>query len=140
MNPANVLSSGSLVQANSREGFTIATGAHLRPGQGQGAEVTIVNLGSLPARFVLSEHAACNGFAAGRLGLAIHELRGDGSRRVYLGEVGAVPAEGIDLGPFEAGESRTYRFTVLLSKETPEAESRHSAGAAYAWRAVLGGT
>jgi len=139
MNPTNVLSSGAMVQANSREGFAIFTGTHLRPGQGQRAEVTIVNLGALPARFMLSEHAASNDFAAGRLGLAIHEQRGDGSRRIYLGEVGTVPAEGIDLGSFEAGESRTYRFTVLLDRETPEAELGRSAGAAYEWRAVLGG-
>ncbi len=139
MKAANVLSTGSMVQANSREGFAICAGAHLRPGQGQRAEVTIVNLGTIPARFVLSEHAPSNDFAAGRLGLAIHELREDGGERVFLGEIGAVPAEGIDLGMFEAGESRTYRFTVLLDRETPEGELGRSAGAAYEWRAVLGG-
>lgn len=139
MKAANVLSTGSMVRANSREGFAICAGTHLRPGQGQRAEVTIVNLGTLPARFLLSEHAASNEFVAGRLGLAIRELRGDGSELVYMGEIGAVPAAGIDLGMFEAGESRTYRFTVLLDRETPEAELGRSASAAYAWRAVLGG-
>lgn len=139
MNPANVLSAGSMVQANSREGFALCTGTDLLPGRGQRAEVTIVNLGTLSARFVLSEHAASNGFSAGLLGFAIHELREHGKRRVYLGEIGKLPAEGIDLGQFEAGESRTYLFTVLLAKKAPETELGRSAGATYEWRAVLGG-
>jgi hypothetical protein len=74
------------------------------------------------------------------LGLAIHELRYDANRRrIYLGEIGGVPTAGIELGRFEPGESRTYRFAVLLSAETPESEWARSAGAAYEWRAVPDG-
>jgi spore coat-associated protein N len=136
MIPANVSSSGEMVRASSRNGFELFTGFSLEPGQGRRSEITIVNLGALPAAFRLQESAASNGFTAGHLALAIDELHGSASRRVYLGEIGAVPAAGIDLGRFEAGESRTYRFTVLLAKDAPADERNRSAGAAYEWRAA----
>jgi hypothetical protein len=133
MNPTNICSSGSIVQANSRNGFAILTGTELEPGSGQRAEVTIVNLGALPAPFRLSEVNASNEFAAGRIALAINEFHDDMGRRIFLGEIGTVPADGIDLGRFEAGELRTYRFTVLLVKGTPKDELERSAGAIYEW-------
>lgn len=137
MIPANVSSSGSLMRGASRHGIAIFTGGELRAGTSLRGEVTIVNLGALPARFRLREVGASNGFSPGWLGLAIHEYRYDtGLHRIYLGEIGGVPAEGVDLGRFEPGESRAYRFTVLLSAETPERERSRSAGAAYEWDAV----
>lgn len=139
MNPANVTSSGSLVRASSRNGVAIHAGPGLKPGQGQRAEVTIVNLGALPAAFRMRETSPSNGFAPGRLGLAIHELDGQARRRLFLGEIGAVPADGIDLGRFEAGESRTYRFTVMLAKDAPVEELDRAAGAAYEWLAAAAG-
>src|SRR5689334_353284 len=114
----------------------IAAGPGLKPGQGQRGEVTIVNLGALPAAFWLRERSASNDFAAGCLGFAILELSENARRRVFLGEIGAVPTEGIDLGRFEAGESRTYRFTVMLAKDTFTEELDRSAGAVYEWLAV----
>ena len=139
MHPTNVFSSGSIVRGNSRNGLAIRTGGELNPGTGQRAKVTIANLGALPATLRLFEVAASNGFAAGRLGLAIREEGGGAERRVFIGEIGGVPPDGIELGSFGAGESRTYRFTVLLAKDTPEEEWGRSAGAAYEWEAVFGG-
>jgi hypothetical protein len=140
VNPNNVISSGSLVRASTRNGVAIHAGPGMKPGQGQRAEVTIVNLGALPAAFRLRENNASNGFAPGRLGLAIHELDGQARRRLFLGEIGSVPPEGIDLGRFEAGESRSYRFIAMLSKDTPAEELDRAAGAAYEWlAAVVGG-
>jgi spore coat-associated protein N len=133
MNPTNICSSGSVVQANSRNGFAILTGADLEPGNGRRAEVTIANLGTLPAAVRLFEASASNEFAAGRLTLAIKELLDDAGRRIFLGEIGTVPPGGISLGRFEAGESRIYRFTVLLAEGTPEGELERSAGAVYEW-------
>lgn len=138
MNPTNICSSGSIVQANLRNGFAIFTGTDLEPGSGQRAEVTIVNLGTLPAAFRLSEVDASNEFAAGRIALAINEFHDNMSRRIFLGEIGTVPAGGIDLGRFDAGESRTYRFTVLLAKGTPKDELERSAGAIYEWNVAPG--
>jgi hypothetical protein len=138
MNPANVSGSGRLLQECSRDGIVIATGSGLQPGGGLRSEVTIVNLGVLPAAFRLSEIDASNGFASGMLGLVIDEFRVDGGGRIYLGEIGKVPSDGIDLGHFEGGESRTYRFTVLLAKDTPESEWSRSAGAVYRWTATPG--
>lgn len=139
MNPANVTSSGSLVRASSRAGASIVAGPSLKPGQGQRGEVTIVNLGSLPALFRLLERSASSEFAPGQLHLAIHEIGAGASRRIYLGEIGDVPAAGIDLGRFEAGESRTYRFTVMLAKGDPVEEPGSVAGATYEWLAAAVG-
>jgi hypothetical protein len=133
MNAANVCSSGCLVQTNSRNGFSILAGPDLEPGDGRRAEVTIVNLGSIPTAFRLSETRASNEFGTGHLALEIKELRCDAEKRIFLGEIGAVPAEGIALDQFEAGESRTYRFTLLLRKGAPDDERERSASAAYKW-------
>lgn len=133
MNAANVCSSGSLVRANSRNGFEISAGPGLKPGDGRRGEVTIVNLGTLATAFRLSETCAASDSAAGRLALEIKELRYDGERRIFLGEIGSVPAEGIGLGRFEPGESRTYRFILLLARDAPAAERERSASAVYRW-------
>ncbi len=133
MNAANVCSSGSLVEASSYNGFAIVTGPGLKPGEGRRGEVTIVNLGPLPTIFRLSEAYTSSDFAAGHLALEIREFRRDRGRRIFLGEIGAVPAAGIDLDRFEGGESRTYRFTLLLKKDAPDDERRRSARAAYKW-------
>lgn len=138
MHPANVCSSGSLVEWNSRNGFAISTDPDLTPGDGQRAEITIVNVGALPGPVRLSEAYASNEFAAGHLALEIKELHGHVDRRIFLGEVGLLPAAGIDLGRFEAGESRTYRFTLLLTKDSPGSEQQRSAAASYEWRTCTG--
>jgi hypothetical protein len=136
MKPLNVASSGGLVRRSSRDGILILVEGQVPRGTGMCSEITIVNLGLLPAAFRLFEAGASNDFAAGVLGMAIHELRSSGTGRIYLGEIGEVPADGIDLGPFAAGESRTYRFTVFLAKDAPESELTSSAGASYRWVAV----
>jgi len=139
MIPANVSSSGSLVSGRSRRGIALLTGADLQPGSRMRAEVTIVNVGALPARFRLFEVDATNGFAPGVLGFFVNELRPDGDRRVYLGEMGGFPPEGVDLGRFEGGESRTYRFTVFVPRKVSAEELGASAGATYEWSAVSDG-
>ncbi|HEV7771548.1 MAG TPA: hypothetical protein VGO66_12935 [Solirubrobacterales bacterium] len=126
------------MERNSRNGFAISTDPHLTPGDGRRAEITIVNIGALPGPIRLSEAYASNEFAAGHLALEIKEFHGHADRRIFLGEVGLVPAEGIDLGRFEPGESRTYRFTLLLTKSSPGGEQQRSAAAAYEWRVCTG--
>jgi len=134
MNPTNVCSAGNLVQADSHNGFAIFAGPDLQPGEGRRGEITIANLGTMPATLRLFEAGASNEYAAGRLALEIKELCGNAGRRIFLGEIGTVPPAGIDLGRFEAGESRTYRFILLLRKGTPVEELGRSAGATYEWR------
>lgn len=135
MNPANVCSSGNLVQETSRSGFAIFLSPDLEPGEGRLGEVVIANLGVLPALLRLSELNAANGTAPRRVALAIDEIDGPGRQRVFLGDIGGVPPDGIDLGRFEPGESRTYRFTALLRKSGAGAE-RKSVSAAYEWTAT----
>jgi hypothetical protein len=140
VNPANVCSSGSLVQASSRNGLEIFVGADLPPGCGRHAEVTIANLGSLPAAFRLLEVGASNEFPAGCLAFAIKELHDDSvARCIFIGEIGQLPGGGIDLGRFEPGESRTYRFIVALAKDKAESEVGGTASAAYEWSTAPAG-
>ena len=55
---------------------------------------------------------------------------------VYSGDIGKVPAEGISLGSYAAGEARTYRFTATFSKESPNSDQGKVAKADYEWDAV----
>jgi len=135
-NPANTFSSGTLVQSNSKAGAAIVTGANLKPGDVRSGEVKIANTGSLAGDFVLSETNAVNGFTAGSMALKIEDVTGSGSTVVYQGDVGKVPAKGIALGSYKAGEERTYRFTASLSIEAPNADQGKSASATYEWNAV----
>jgi hypothetical protein len=134
MNPAHVCNSGNLVQEASRSGFAILLSPDLDPGEGRLGEIVIANLGVLPAVLRLSELNASNGTAPRRVALAIDEIDGPGRRRIFLGDIGGVPADGLDLGRFEPGEARTYRFTALLRKSSAGAE-RKSVTAAYEWTA-----
>lgn len=128
-----------LLRPSSCSGAVLLAGPDLRPGESRSGEVTISNLGTRPASFRMFECHAASGFAAGCLGLTVHELADAGVRRLYLGEVGSVGDAGIDLGSFEAGESRTYRFTVLLASSTPEQELGKAVGATYDWLATPAG-
>jgi len=136
MNPANVCTSGDPVKASSRNGFTLSTAADLAPGHGERAEVTIVNLGALPAALRLLETSASNEHPAGSLALEIRTIREGASERIFLGEVGGVPESGIDLGPFGPGESRTYRFTLFLRNGAQRNGRVRRAEATYAWTAA----
>lgn len=135
MNPVNVCSSGNLVLANPRNGLAIFAGADLEPGDGRRAEVTIANLGALPTALRLSETSVSNEFPPGRLFLEIKEFYGTAAKRIFLGEIGAVPKGGLDLSDFRGGESRTYRFTLLLRQGTPDSNRERAARAIYRWKA-----
>ena len=55
---------------------------------------------------------------------------------IKLFDIGKVPAEGISLGSYAAGEARTYRFTATFSKESPNSDQGKVAKADYEWDAV----
>jgi hypothetical protein len=135
MNPVNVCSSGNLVLANPRNGLAIFAGTDLEPGGGRRAEVTIANLGALPTALRLSETSVSNEFPSGRLFLEIKEFYGAAGKRIFLGEIGTVPKDGLDLSGFRGGESRTYRFTLLLRNGTLNSAGERSARAIYRWNA-----
>jgi hypothetical protein len=72
------------------------------------------------------------GFAAGRIALAINEFHDKHGQAPFWVRSGRFQ-QAASIGRFEAGESRTYRFIVLLVKGTPEDELERSAGAIYDW-------
>ncbi len=135
-NPANTFASGSLLQSNSKSGVAIVTGSNLKPGDVRSGEVTITNTGSLAGTFKLAESQASNGFGAGDMTLKIDDVTGQKTVSVYSGDVGKVPAEGIVLGSYAAGEAHTYRFTATFSKEAPNSDQGKVAKADYEWDAV----
>jgi len=135
-NPANTFSSGTLVQSNSKNGVAIVTGANLKPGDTRSGEVTITNTGSLAGTFKLAESNATNAFGAGDMTLKIDDVSGKTPVSVYSGDIGKVPAEGIGLGSYAAGEARTYRFTATFAQTSPNSDQGKAAKADYEWDAV----
>lgn len=132
----NVSSAGPLIQANAVDGIAISTDYDLKPGEIRVGTVRIANAGAQAGRFRLLELDASTDFGRGELSLEIAEF-GDGwSRSLFEGEIGKVPPEGIDLGCIEAGEERTYRFTVACSGGAAGSSLHRVAGAAYEWDAV----
>ena len=135
-NPANTFSSGTLVQSNSKNGVAVLTGSNLKPGDVRSGEVTITNTGSLAGTFRLTEANASNGFGAGDLTLKIDDVSGKAPVSVYGGDIGKVPAEGIPLGSYAAGEARTYRFTTTFAQGSPNSDQGKVAKADYEWDAA----
>jgi hypothetical protein len=135
-NPANTFSSGTLLQSNSKSGVAIVTGSNLKPGDVRSGEVTITNTGSLAGTFKLTESNASNGFGAGDMTLKIDEVTGQKTVSLYGGDIGKVPAEGIGLGSFAAGEARTYRFTATFAEGSPNSDQGKVAKADYEWDAT----
>ncbi len=129
----NIHSSGALVTANSENGVAIYTGADLRRFGIRSGKVTVANLSPFAARFKLFEVDASNSFAPGSLTMVIDDISGEDLVSVYRGDIGGLPAEGIDLGSFAPSESRTYRFIVVLAVDSPAADRAGEAGAAYEW-------
>jgi hypothetical protein len=130
--PRNVRSSGRLIAANSENGVAIFTGYDLEPGDVRSGRVMIVNAGTVAGRFKLIEADASNDFADGELTLAIDDVTDD-HITVFGGGIGNLPAGGIDLGYFAPGQSRRFRFLVMLDLNSSSAGEGRCAGAAYEW-------
>jgi len=135
-NPANTFSSGSLVQSNSKSGVAVVTGSNLKPGDVRSGEVTITNTGSLAGSFKLTESKASNGFGEGDMTLKIDDVSGKAPVGIYSGDIGKVPACGIGLGSYAAGEARTYRFTTTFAQGSPNSDQGKGAAADYEWDAA----
>jgi spore coat-associated protein N len=131
--PRNVCSSGALVTANAENGVAVFTGCDLRAGDIRSGKVTIANAGSFAGRFRLFEVDASNSFAPGDLTMVIDEIGDERPVAVYRGDIGEVPVDGIELGGFEPGEERAYRFIVVLAIDSPNGGQGRGAGAAYEW-------
>jgi hypothetical protein len=134
----NTFTSGSLVHTNSKDGIAIVTGSNLKPGDVSTGTVTIKNTGTLKGSFKLTETNDVNGFGAGNLKLNIEDVTTPASpATLYSGDLGGVAAAGIAVSPdWAVGEARTYKFTVTLDANTPNADQGKSATADYEWDEV----
>lgn len=135
-NPANTFSSGTFTHTNSKNGGAIVTGSNMKPGDVKTGEVTITNTGSIAGTFKLSESNVSSTFTAGNLKLKIEDVTTATPVQVYSGNFGAVPAAGIGLGNYAAGEAHTYRYTVTFDQNADNTDQGKSATADYSWTAV----
>jgi hypothetical protein len=131
--PQNVRSSGPLVIGNAGNGVAIFTGYDLQPGDVRSGRVTIANTGADPGRIRLTETEASNNFSAGELTLIIDDITDHHPVAVFAGEIDGMPDEGIDLGCLEPGESRRFRFLVMLDLNVSNTDQSRGAGAVYEW-------
>lgn len=133
VNAGNALSSGTLLQQNSKADSAIFSLGNMKPGDTVNSKVTITNSGTLAAAFTLSE-SATNGFASkDNLALTIST----GGTTVWSGTFGALTSAGpLSLGTFAPGEAREYTFRVTLAQTAGNAEQGKNATATYTWNST----
>jgi spore coat-associated protein N len=130
-NPGNTYATGTLTTFNSKNNAAIFNATNLKPGDTVVGTVTITNTGTLAAKYTLAEDAD-NPFTADLLNLVITDTAsGAVVSDATLGEAGTV-----NLGTWNANESRTYRFAATLDIDATNAEQNKAATATYTWNAV----
>jgi spore coat-associated protein N len=130
-NPGNGYATGTLTMDNSKADKAIFSASNLKAGDTAVGTVTITNSGTLEASYRLTEDAD-NPFTGDLLELVITDTtNGD---VVYTGTLGA--AGSIDLGTWDAEESRTYEFRTTLHIDADNDEQGKTATASYRWDAV----
>jgi hypothetical protein len=134
-NTVSAVTAGTLTQSNSKDGAAIFNLSNMKPGDVLNGTLTLTNTGSLPATFSLTETASTNGFAGTDLTLDIVNTTTNTS--VYSGVFGGlVDGAKSGLGDVAPGAANTYRFTVKLSADAPNADQGKTASAAYQWDSV----
>lgn len=134
-NTISSVTSGTLTQANSKDGQAIFNLTNMKPGDTLNGSLTLTNTGSLPATFSLTETSSTNGFSGDNLTLSITNTTTGAV--VYNGTFGGL-ADGAknDLGVVQAGVANNYRFTVKLAQTADNTQQGKSATAAYTWDSV----
>ena len=119
-----------LAHSNSRAAQAILTAANLKPGERRTGRVTVVNRGHSGELYLVARRPPEPGMRLSeRLSMAIEQ---DGGHVVAAGGLAdAVACH--RLGRFGAGESRTYAFTVGLSRDAGNAYAGASARVDYEW-------
>jgi spore coat-associated protein N len=130
-NPGNGYASGTLTMDNSKADQAIFNASNLKAGDTAVGTVTITNSGTLDAAYSLTE-SADNPFTGDLLKLVITDTTNDDV--VYTGTLGK--AGSIDLGTWDAEETRTYEFAATLHIDADNAEQDKTATASYTWDAV----
>ncbi len=135
-NTISAVTAGSLSHTNSKDGQAIFSLTNLKPGDVLNGTLTLKNTGSLAAAFSLTEVSSANTFSGSNLTLDVVDTT-NGNTPVYSGTFGGlVDGAKTDLGTWAANESHTFRFTVKLNQDTPNADQGKSANAVYSWSSV----
>lgn len=138
-NTISAVTSGTLTQANSKEGQALFSVGNLKPGDVVNGKVTLTNTGSLPADFSLTEKNATNDFTGDNLTMVVKDVKDPAIASddvvVHQGTFGQFRTAA-DLGTFAAKESRTYVFTVTFAADADNRDQGQTASATYAWDAV----
>lgn len=134
-NTISAVTAGTLSHTNSKSNQAIFNLAAMKPGDVLNGTLTLTNTGSLPASFSLSEVSSANTFSGTNLTLDIVDTTSNTT--VYTGTFGGL-TDGAknDLGNWAAGAAHTFRFTVKLSQDTPNADQGKTANAVYSWTSV----
>jgi hypothetical protein len=134
-NIASAVTSGTLTQANSKDGQAIFNLTNMKPGDTLNGSLTITNTGSLPAAFSLTEVSSANAFSAAALSLTITNTTT--GTTVYTGDFGGL-ADGTKnpLGTYAPGAVNAYTFTVKLAADATNTEQGKTATAVYQWDSV----
>lgn len=133
-NTISAVTSGTFTHTNSKDGQAIFNLTNLKPGDTVNGAVTLTNTGSLPGTFSLTELSSANNFTGDLLSLSIADDKGNS---VYNGTFGGLQdgAKNV-LGIYNAGEARTYTFTVKLAQNADNNEQGKTANAVYTWNSV----
>jgi spore coat-associated protein N len=130
-NPGNGYASGTLTMDNSKTDKAIFSATNLKAGDTAVGTVTITNTGTLQAAYRLTEEAT-NPFTGNLLTLVITDTTN--GNVVYTGTLGQ--AGSIELGTWDAKETRTYEFRTTLHIDADNDEQGKTATATYRWDAV----
>lgn len=134
-NTISAVTAGTLTHTNSKNDAAIFNLSNLKPGDVLNGTLTLTNTGSLPAAFSLTEVSSNNGFTGSNLTLDIVDTTT--SANVYSGTFGGlVDGTAKDLGTWASGSAHTFKFTVKLNQDTPNADQGKTANAVYSWSSV----
>jgi spore coat-associated protein N len=134
-NTISAVTSGTLKQANTKDGSAIFNLTEMKPGDTVNGSLSVTNTGSLPAAFSLTELSSSNGFTADNLTLKITNTTSGAI--VYSGTFGGLE-DGAkkELGVVQPGVKNDYRFSVVLASTATNADQGKTAGAVYTWDSV----
>ena len=134
-NTISAVTSGTLTQANTKDGSAIFNLSEMKPGDTVNGYLSVTNTGSLPATFSLTEVSSANGFSADNLKLTITNTTTNAE--VYSGTFGGLQ-DGVknDLGIVQPKVKNDYRFQVVLAQTAGNADQGKTASAVYTWDSV----
>ena len=137
-NPGNSFHASNLNVSNDNSGVISVSGMH--PGDNQSGTLTITNDGDLPASAMdldvalTGDTAPNTGHIASVLTATITDTTGGGSTQVYSGPASTMPTQ--NLGPFAAGEARTYSVQLRFPSTADNTFQLSTASFNYTWKAT----